>query len=208
LFRIEKYGHNWFHIIYLLLDTMARGHQKIQSQAKAQEKQAKIKKQQGHSANDQKKAAMAGLKASCSVCRVILLHFLVSHWIQFEWIFLCSLRQWCQIPRRTASILKTSIQSFPCQMSSRTFNPKKVSTALTNIPTMTNNLEQFFWKSIIFYNYKPAMLQLSVYVSFESTWSLLNSAPKRTSLTLTNFASLNLKWLKIYEAHAGFDLLM
>jgi hypothetical protein len=49
---------------------MARGHQKIQSQAKAQEKQAKIKKQQGHSANDQKKAAMAGLKSSCSVCKV------------------------------------------------------------------------------------------------------------------------------------------
>jgi len=49
---------------------MARGHQKAQSQAKAQEKAAKIKKAQGHSANDQKKAALAGLKAVCSVCKV------------------------------------------------------------------------------------------------------------------------------------------
>ena len=49
---------------------MARGHQKIQSQAKAQEKAAKIKKQQGHSAQDQKKAAQAGLKSLCEVCKV------------------------------------------------------------------------------------------------------------------------------------------
>lgn len=49
---------------------MARGHQKIQSQAKAAEKQAKIKKQQGHSATDQKKAAQAALKSACSVCKV------------------------------------------------------------------------------------------------------------------------------------------
>ncbi|XP_031633196.1 zinc finger protein 706-like [Contarinia nasturtii] len=48
---------------------MARGHQKIQSQAKAQEKQAKMKKQAGHSANDQKKAAQKALVISCSVCR-------------------------------------------------------------------------------------------------------------------------------------------
>ena len=34
---------------------MARGQQKIQSQQKAAEKQAKMKKQAGHSANDQKK---------------------------------------------------------------------------------------------------------------------------------------------------------
>ena len=51
---------------------MARGHQKLQSQAKAQEKAAKIKKQQGHSANDQKKAAQAGLKASCTICKVTM----------------------------------------------------------------------------------------------------------------------------------------
>jgi len=48
---------------------MARGHQKIQSQQKAAEKQAKLKKQSGHSANDQKKAAQVALKASCSVCK-------------------------------------------------------------------------------------------------------------------------------------------
>ena len=49
---------------------MARGHQKIQSQQKAQEKAAKIKKQEGHSAADQKKSAAAALKASCAVCKV------------------------------------------------------------------------------------------------------------------------------------------
>ena len=36
---------------------MARGQQKIQSQQKAAEKQAKMKKQAGHSANDQKKVS-------------------------------------------------------------------------------------------------------------------------------------------------------
>lgn len=49
---------------------MARGHQKIQSQAKAQEKAAKMKKQSGHSANDQKKAAQKALGISCVVCKV------------------------------------------------------------------------------------------------------------------------------------------
>ena len=49
---------------------MARGHQKIQSQQKAQEAAAKRKKQEGHSASDQKKAAGAALKAQCSVCKV------------------------------------------------------------------------------------------------------------------------------------------
>ncbi len=61
---------------------MARGHQKIQSQVKAQEKQAKLKKQQGHSATDQKKAAQAGLKATCSVCKVNMFemsHFYVTN---------------------------------------------------------------------------------------------------------------------------------
>jgi len=48
---------------------MARGHQKIQSQQKAQEAAAKRKKQEGHSASDQKKAAGAALKAQCSVCK-------------------------------------------------------------------------------------------------------------------------------------------
>lgn len=49
---------------------MARGHQKIQSQAKAQEKAAKMKKQSGHSATEQKKAAQKALVISCSVCKV------------------------------------------------------------------------------------------------------------------------------------------
>lgn len=49
---------------------MARGHQKIQSQAKAQEKAAKMKKQAGHSAGDQKKAAQKALVISCAVCKV------------------------------------------------------------------------------------------------------------------------------------------
>ena len=50
---------------------MARGHQKIQSQQKAQEAAAKRKKQEGHSASAQKNAAAAALKASCQVCKVI-----------------------------------------------------------------------------------------------------------------------------------------
>ncbi|XP_040572711.1 zinc finger protein 706 [Lepeophtheirus salmonis] len=48
---------------------MARGHQKIQSQQKAQEKIAKMKKQAGHSSSDQKKAALVALKSQCSVCK-------------------------------------------------------------------------------------------------------------------------------------------
>jgi hypothetical protein len=51
---------------------MARGQQKIQSQQKAAEKAAKQKKQAGHSANDQKKAAMAALKSSCCVCKSLM----------------------------------------------------------------------------------------------------------------------------------------
>lgn len=49
---------------------MARGQQKIQSQAKAAEKQSKLKKQQGHSATDQKKAAQKALVHVCVVCKV------------------------------------------------------------------------------------------------------------------------------------------
>lgn len=49
---------------------MARGQQKLQSQAKAQEKQAKAKKQQGHSLLDQKKAAQKALVHACVVCKV------------------------------------------------------------------------------------------------------------------------------------------
>ena len=45
---------------------MARGQQKIQSQQKNAEKQAKQKKGQG---SDQKKAAQAALVYSCAVCK-------------------------------------------------------------------------------------------------------------------------------------------
>ncbi|KAL1493374.1 hypothetical protein ABEB36_011440 [Hypothenemus hampei] len=48
---------------------MARGHEKAQSQQKAAEKAAKLKKQQGHSANDQKKAAQKALVHICTVCK-------------------------------------------------------------------------------------------------------------------------------------------
>ncbi|CAB3227421.1 unnamed protein product [Arctia plantaginis] len=48
---------------------MARGQQKIQSQAKAAEKASKLKKQQGHSATDQKKAAQKALVHVCAVCK-------------------------------------------------------------------------------------------------------------------------------------------
>lgn len=49
---------------------MARGQQKLQSQAKAQEKASKAKKQQGHSATDQKKAAQKALVHVCGICKV------------------------------------------------------------------------------------------------------------------------------------------
>jgi len=48
---------------------MARGQQKLQSQAKSQEKQSKAKKAQGHSLSDQKAAAAKALTFVCSVCK-------------------------------------------------------------------------------------------------------------------------------------------
>ncbi|CAL8113728.1 unnamed protein product [Orchesella dallaii] len=48
---------------------MARGQQKLQSQAKNQDKQASMKKQQGHSLKDQKAAAAKALSISCAVCK-------------------------------------------------------------------------------------------------------------------------------------------
>ena len=48
---------------------MARGLQAQQSQAKAAEKQAKLKKMQGNSKHDNAKTAAAGLKFTCTVCR-------------------------------------------------------------------------------------------------------------------------------------------
>lgn len=50
---------------------MARGQQKLQSQAKAAERAAKVKKQMGHSSSDQKKAAQKALVYVCAVCKVI-----------------------------------------------------------------------------------------------------------------------------------------
>lgn len=54
---------------------MARGHQKLQSQAKTQEKTAKAKKQQGHSATEQKKAAQKALVHNCVICKVSRVFF-------------------------------------------------------------------------------------------------------------------------------------
>ncbi|XP_076041519.1 zinc finger protein 706-like isoform X2 [Oratosquilla oratoria] len=53
-------------------EKMARGHQKAQSQAKAQARQQAIKSKQGHSANDQKKAALKALTIQCPVCRSMM----------------------------------------------------------------------------------------------------------------------------------------
>lgn len=51
---------------------MARGHQKAQSQARNQEKQKALKNKQGHSKDDQKKAALQALKLQCTVCRGLM----------------------------------------------------------------------------------------------------------------------------------------
>jgi hypothetical protein len=69
-------------IFCLFSGVMARGQQKLQSQAKAAEKAAKQKKQQGHNANDQKKAAQQALVFSCSVCKV--------SYLSSNLIFFCS----------------------------------------------------------------------------------------------------------------------
>ena len=51
---------------------MARGLQAQQSQAKAAEKQAKLKKMQGNSKHDNAKTAAAGLKFTCTVCKAAM----------------------------------------------------------------------------------------------------------------------------------------
>jgi len=51
---------------------MARGQQKIQSQMKNAEKQAKLKKAAGNSKADNMKTAAAGLKFQCNVCKSIM----------------------------------------------------------------------------------------------------------------------------------------
>jgi len=48
---------------------MARGQQKIQSQQKAAEKAAKLKKAAGNSKHDNAKTAAAGLKSVCTICK-------------------------------------------------------------------------------------------------------------------------------------------
>ena len=53
---------------------MARGQQKIQSQQKNAERQAKLKKQQG---SDQKKAALKALKIICGVSKVLFILILM-----------------------------------------------------------------------------------------------------------------------------------
>ena len=66
---IRKIEHKLLLFCTAVLD-MARGQQKIQSQQKAAEKNAKAKKQQGHNAADQKKAALKALVYVCAVCKV------------------------------------------------------------------------------------------------------------------------------------------
>ncbi|TGZ54270.1 hypothetical protein DBV15_06238, partial [Temnothorax longispinosus] len=66
---IPQVCHSWSANTHVSAARMARGQQKIQSQAKAAEKSAKLKKQQGHSANDQKKAAQKALVHVCTVCK-------------------------------------------------------------------------------------------------------------------------------------------
>lgn len=61
-------GLSLIHIVLPQVE-MARGHQKIQSQQKNAEKQAKMKKSQG---SDQKKAAQAALVYVCAVCKACI----------------------------------------------------------------------------------------------------------------------------------------
>merc|ERR1711934_815326 len=51
---------------------MARGLQAQQSQAKAAEKQAKLKKMAGNNKHDNAKTAAAGLKFTCAVCKAAM----------------------------------------------------------------------------------------------------------------------------------------
>lgn len=97
---------------------MARGHQKIQSQAKAAEKQAKMKKQQGHSANDQKKAAQKALVHVCVLCKVRSVQSILNIF-KIELINTTNLlhSHKCRIPRLTSSILRTSIPKTTCPRS-------------------------------------------------------------------------------------------
>lgn len=99
---------------------MARGHQKIQSQAKAQEKAAKMKKQSGHSAQDQKKAAQKALVISCLVCKVSCCNEInlkeKLNGILMKMVLTLNFSRKCQIPRLINSILKISIRKMNCQL--------------------------------------------------------------------------------------------
>lgn len=86
---------------------MARGHQKIQSQAKAQEKAAKMKKQAGHSATEQKKAAQKALVISCAVCKVSTISTTLKETIVFSLSFV----QFKSIGRVRINNLFVSLQS-------------------------------------------------------------------------------------------------
>ena len=68
----------YFHVFFNwrgFLAEMARGQQKIQSQQKNAEKQAKLKKAKGH---DQKTAAKAALKITCGVSQALYSIILIS----------------------------------------------------------------------------------------------------------------------------------
>lgn len=103
---------------------MARGQQKLQSQAKAAEKAAKMKKQQGHNANTQKKAAQKALVFICVVCKVSYQvarltpssftddRSIRSHTLRY----LRFHRLKCQILKLTSNISKTNIQRMTCLM--------------------------------------------------------------------------------------------
>lgn len=67
LFRILGYSNKNFKKFRFNITNMARGLQKLQSQAKNLEKQNKAK-----SAHDNKKSAQEGLKFQCVVCKVTL----------------------------------------------------------------------------------------------------------------------------------------
>ena len=77
---------------------MARRHQKLQSQAKAAEKAAKMKRQQGHNANEQKKAAQKALVHVCVVCKVcVWIIYQNNCAFDFSTVIICSMFQ-AQMP--------------------------------------------------------------------------------------------------------------
>jgi len=79
----------------LLQLKMARGHQKLQSQQKNAEKQAKMKKSQG---SDQKKAAQAALVYVCTVCKACVFVFTGSCFIFVESHIITSAKEVMLLP--------------------------------------------------------------------------------------------------------------